>query len=183
MIDEALAQGIHWDWIGGDGLYGHSMELLNGLDDRQLFYVLDVHKDERVSLEPPEIAVPPRTSSRGASPTKPQTARKPIRLDQYCATLGDDAWEEVTVRKTTKGWLHLEVHLATVWTWDGEEPQARRRTLVITKTLSRTPKIKYSFSNGNYYPKKLLLLFYCRYIPFYFNYYFMHCRHINSYYH
>ena len=148
MIDESLAQGIRWDWIGGDGLYGHSAELLKGLDDRHLFYVLEVHKDERVYLEPPQIAVPPRTSTRGAPPIRRQADREPIRLDQYCATLTDDAWEEVRVRKTTKGWLRLEVHLATVWTWDGEEAHACQRTLLITKTLSRTPKIKYSLSNG-----------------------------------
>lgn len=148
MIDECLAQGIQWDWIGGDGLYGHSPELLKGLEERQVFYVLDVHKDERVYLEPPIIAVPPRTSSRGAPPMKRQADQEPIRLDRYCATLGDEAWTEVSVRKTTKGWLRLDVHLVTVWTWDGEEAQARQRTLLITKTISRTPKIKYSLSNG-----------------------------------
>lgn len=149
MIDEHLAQGLRWDWIGGDGLYGHSPALLKGLDERHLFYVLDVHKDERVYLERPQIAVPSRTSTRGATPSRRQADRDPVRLDQYCATLTDDAWDEVRVRKTTKGWLRLDVHLATVWTWDGEEAQARQRTLLITKTISRTPQIKYSLSNGD----------------------------------
>ena len=148
MSDALRAHGLRWDWIGGDGLSGHSGEWLKGVEERQLFYVVDVHKDERVYLEPPVIAVPPRTSRRGACPTKPQADREPIRLDQYCATLGDEAWEEVTVRKTTKGWLRLDGHLATVWIGDGEEAQARRRTRLITKTLSRTPKIKYRVSNG-----------------------------------
>jgi len=35
-----------------------------------------------------------------------------------------------------------------VWVWDGQEDQARGRTLVITKTQDKKPKIKYSFSNG-----------------------------------
>jgi SRSO17 transposase len=148
MIDEHLAQGIRWDWIGGDGLDGHSDELLKGLEERHLFYVLDVHKDERVYLDEPHIAVPPRSHVRGATPTRRQADREPLRLDQYWETLPDDAWEEVTVRKTTKGWLRLDVHLATVWMWDGEEMHARQRTLVITKTVSRQPKIKYSLSNG-----------------------------------
>jgi SRSO17 transposase len=148
VIDENRAQGLRGDWIGGDGLYGHSDEFLKGLDERQLFSVLDVHKDERVYLEQPQIPTRPRTHGRGPTPTKRQADREPVRLDHYCGLLPDDAWEEVKVRKTTKGWLRLEVHLATVWTWDGEDVQARRRTLVITRTVSRKPKIKYSFSNG-----------------------------------
>jgi len=148
MIDENLAQGIQWDWIGGDGLYGHSFEFTKGLDERNLFYVLDVHKDELVYLEEPHIAVPPRTHARGPAPRKLQADQEPIRLDRYCQRVPKDGWEVVTVRKTTKGWLRLTVHLTTVWMWDGEEPQARRRTLLITKTLSRKPKTKYSISNG-----------------------------------
>ena len=148
MLDDQRAQGIQWDWIGGDGLYGHSYELTNGLDARNLFYVLDVHKDELIYLEAPQITVPPRTHARGPTPTKLRADREAIRLDRYCETVPNDAWEIVKVRKTTKGWLRRKVHLATVWVWDGKEAQARRRTLVITQTLSRTPTIKYSVSNG-----------------------------------
>jgi len=32
--------------------------------------------------------------------------------------------------------------------WDGQEEKARRRTLIISKTKDKRPKIKYSFSNG-----------------------------------
>jgi hypothetical protein len=35
-----------------------------------------------------------------------------------------------------------------MWSWDGKEERARERTLVITKTMGKAPKIKYSFSNG-----------------------------------
>jgi SRSO17 transposase len=148
MIDENRAQGIQWDWIGGDGLYGHSYEFTKGLDERELFYVLDVHKDELIYPEEPQIAVPPRTHTRGATPKKLKADRAPMRLDRYCEALTEEAWEIVTIRKSTKGWLRRKVHVATVWVWDGEEAQACCRTLVITKTLSRTPKTKYSVSNG-----------------------------------
>ncbi len=57
-------------------------------------------------------------------------------------------WKSVKVRKTTKGWLKLKVHITKVWVWDGTEEQARQRTLIISKTKDKKPKIKYSFSNG-----------------------------------
>ena len=148
MIDELDNLGAQWDWIGGDGLYGHCYEFTVGLDERDLFYVLDVHKDELIYEEEPQIAVPPRTHAHGPSPTKRQADREPIRLDRNCAKLPEDSWELVKIRKGEKGWLKRKVHVATVWVWDGEEEQARRRTVVISKTLGRKPKTKYSFSNG-----------------------------------
>jgi len=148
MIDEDRAAGIQWDWIGGDGLYGHSYELAKGLDERELFSGLDVHKDALIDTEKPEIAVPARTHARGRTPMKLQADRSPIRLDRYCQSLSNEEWELVKLRKSTKGWVRRKVHVATVWVWDGEEAEARRRTVVITKTVGRTPKTKYRVSNG-----------------------------------
>jgi SRSO17 transposase len=148
MIDELDNLGIQWDWIGGDGLYGHSYELTTGLDERGLFYVLDVHKDELIYEEEPQLAVPPRRHVHGPTPTKLRADRDPIRLDRYCVKLPKESWELVKIRKGEKGWLKRYVHVATVWVWDGEEDHARRRTLVISKTPGRKPKTKYSLSNG-----------------------------------
>ncbi len=148
MIDELDNLGTQWDWIGGDGLYGHCYELTTELDERNLLYVLDVHKDEQISVEEPQIAVPPRTHDKGRTPTKPQADREPIRLDRYCAKLSADEWELVKIRKGEKGWLKRHVHVANVWVWDGKEESARRRTVVISTTPGRKPKTKYRFSNG-----------------------------------
>ncbi len=110
--------------------------------------MLDVHKNELIYDEEPHIAVPPRTHTRGPAPTTLQADREPIRLDQYCAAIPADGWEIVTVRKTTSGWLKRKVNVATVRVWDGEASHARRRTVVISKTLDQKPKTKYSLSNG-----------------------------------
>ena len=69
IIDRALDSGVAFDWIGGDGLYGHNSELRDGLQSRGLFYVLDVHKDEKVFTEQPVLEVPKKTHKRGR-PTK-----------------------------------------------------------------------------------------------------------------
>lgn len=148
IIDECVENGVCFDWIGGDGLYGHSGELTRGLDKRRLFFVLDVHRDEMVYLEEPPIAVPEPGSNRGRKPKNPKTDRIPFRLDTYKDSLLDQHWKKVKIRKTAKGWLKLKVHTCRVWSWDGEEDRARERTLVITKTVGKKPKTKYSFSNG-----------------------------------
>ena len=48
LVKRAIDSGIEFDFIGGDGLYGHNAELTRALDALAQFYVLDVHKDELV---------------------------------------------------------------------------------------------------------------------------------------
>jgi SRSO17 transposase len=149
MIDEDLARGVKFDWIGGDGLYGHNTQLTHGLDERNLFYVLDVHKDELIFLKEPEIKIPESKQGRGRNPEKLKAIGESCRLDKYQERLNDSDWTKELVRKTAKGWKRAYVHIAEVWVWDGREDKARRRTLVITKTADKKPKIKFSLSNGN----------------------------------
>ncbi|MFK7982100.1 MAG: IS701 family transposase [Saprospiraceae bacterium] len=148
MIKSAIELGVDFDWIGGDGLYGHNTELTHALDTENLFYVLDVHKSETIYLEEPSFSVPKKTSKRGATPTKIKANKQGFRIDEYCKKLEEKDWKKVRVRKTTKGWKFVNVHTVNIWHWDGIENMARTRTLVITATLEKKPKIKYSFSNG-----------------------------------
>lgn len=157
MIDQDIAHGVEFDWIGGDGLYGHSSELTRGLDKRGKLYVLDIHKDELIYLEKPGIFIPGKKGGKGKAPEKLKADCEPCRVDHYMAGLNHIDWCKVKVRKTAKGWLKLKVHVVDVWLWDGKEKEASRRTLVITKTKGKRSKIKYSFSNGGagtYLPKE-----------------------------
>lgn len=148
MIKSNLKLGVKFDWIGGDGLYGHNTELTHGLDKEGLFYVLDVHKDELIYLEKPTFSVPQKKGTMGKTPTKVKADMPTFRIDNYHKSLTDEQWDKVKVRKTTKGWKYVYVHTAKIWHWDGVESNARERTLIITRTLETNPKIKYSFSNG-----------------------------------
>lgn len=157
MIDQDLKRGVQFDWIGGDGLYGHNYELTTGLDQRGLFYVMDVHKDALIFLEDPLITIPKSTSNRGRKASKLKAMGNPLRLDQYLSRLSDKDWEEQKVRKTAKGWLKLKIHIKTGWIYKSGQTKAIKRTLVITKTVDKKPKIKYSISNGSadqYTPKE-----------------------------
>lgn len=64
MIKQDIERDLKFDWIGGNGLYGHNTELCKGLDDLGLFYVLDVHKDETVYTEKPLFSIPKRKSKK-----------------------------------------------------------------------------------------------------------------------
>lgn len=149
IIKAKVKLGVEFDWIGGDGLYGHNSDLTNGLDDEGLFYVLDCHKSETVFMSEPSFSIPEKKGKRGRNPTAVKPDIEAVKLETYCQSLALTDWEEVTIRKTAKGWKKVNVHIAQVWHWDGVETKARKRTLVITKTKEQNPKVKYSFSNGS----------------------------------
>ncbi len=145
LVKRAIDSGIEFDFIGGDGLYGHNAELSRALDVLEQFYVLDVHKDELVFLTEPTFSIPERKGNNGRFPTKLQPDIEPIQLQNYIKLLADKDFCAEQIRKTAKGWKRSKVHTVTVWHWDGKEEKACKRTLVITKS----EKIKYSLSNGD----------------------------------
>lgn len=152
LIDKAIANGIIFDWVGGDGLYGHNYELGKGLDDRELLFVLDIHKDQHIYEESPEIFVAKKKEGRGRNPSQKKTLTKVIRVDKYAESLEDKDWKVIKIRKTTKGWLQASMHFKEVWVWDGKEEKARKRSLIIRKTLDKNNEVtntKYSLSNGS----------------------------------
>jgi SRSO17 transposase len=158
MIDQKISDGIEFDWIGGDGLYGHNRALREGMDKRGLFYVLDVHKDEKIFTSCPAFAIPERTGKQGRPPQKPQPDIAPIRLDAYIKQLTKEDWVvENQVRKTHKGWKKLKIHTKTIWVFQGEGQEVSEQTLIITQTMDGTKDTKFSFSNGkltDYSPKE-----------------------------
>jgi SRSO17 transposase len=163
MIKAKVVLGVKFDWIGGDGLYGHNSELTRGLDEENLFYVLDIHKDEKIFQKEPHFSVPEKSKKKGRIPTKTVANIEAIRVDKYCKELKDSDFDKVTIRQTAKGWKYVMVHTVAVWHWDGVEEKAKARTLIITKTLGDNPKIKFSFSNGkvDQYTKQEFAYFQC----------------------
>lgn len=163
MIKRNKAIGLKFDWVGGDGLYGHNSELTRGLDEEGLFFVLDIHKDETIFLDEPTFTVPAKKEARGRKPTRVKPNIEPIRVDEYCKGLQVSDFQQVQVRKTAKGWKSVLVHVANVWHWNGLYDKAQSRTIVITKTMDKKTRVKYSFSNGkmNTYSQKEYAYFQC----------------------
>ena len=148
MLKGDLAAGVRFGWVGGDGLYGHGYEFSDAVDDLGVTFLFDVHRDQSVYLEVPEIVVPEKKPGRGRTPTLPKTNAQPITVNAYTEGLGEQDWKAVTVRKTTKGDLILSMHGRRVWVWDQHERQARCWTLVISRNTADN-RLKYSLSNAD----------------------------------
>lgn len=148
MLKADMAAGVRFGWVGGDGLYGHGYELSYAIDDLGLTFLFDVHCDQSVYVEAPEIAVPEKKSGRGRAPTLPKTDAHPITVKAYKEGLCEGDWQDVAVRDTTKGVLTLSMHVRRVWVWDQQELQARCWTLVISRNMADN-RLKYSLSNAD----------------------------------
>ena len=152
IVESAIKNGIQFDWVGGDGLYGHNYELAVGLDILKLLFVLDVHKNQHIYTSEPTIYLPERKSNKGKAPTQLKAKEESQRVDKYKESLTNEDWEKISIRKTTKGWLKAWIHCTKVWVWDGKEAKARQRTLVIQRVIGKNGKVtdtKYSLSNGD----------------------------------
>jgi SRSO17 transposase len=139
--------GTRFDFVCGDGLYGNSMEFCTELDDNGEFFLVHVHADKLIYLDDPKPVVPPRSSSRGRTPTNLKAQTPAIRVDHFFKQLSPEDFEKVTVRKTSTGDLTINAYRRKVWIWDEKEESAREWTLFIRQEIASPDEIKYCLTN------------------------------------
>ena len=150
MIKEHIENGVHFDFVNGDGLYGNGYSFSKGVESLGKRYVLDVHNDQRIFFKKPTIAIPEHQyGKKGRKPTLPKTNISGISVKEYEATLRKSDYKEVRIRPTTKGWLTAFIHVAKIWVWDEQsgDLEAIEQTLVIRKPVNKKDRMKYSLSN------------------------------------
>jgi SRSO17 transposase len=151
IIHHQKSLGVDFDYVGGDGYYGNSLELTEAIEEMGYVYMLDIHSNLRIYLEKPEVGIPAAKGNRGRKPSKEKPLSDSIRVDKYMSELTDEDWLTVEVRNTSKGKLIGDYHFRRVYLWNEEHKQIFSRLLVIqrTKTKSGDYEYKYSFTNAN----------------------------------
>jgi len=150
MVEADLEAGIEFGWVGGDGLYGHGVELGNAFDNMGLTFLLDVHCNQLVYPIKPTLNRSEPSSKRKEPPRKWCADGDPIRVDRYAKSLAESQWTSTIIRDGTKGPLTLWMHVARIWLWDGKSERLTERVLVISRNQADN-KIKYSLSNADYF--------------------------------
>ena len=146
MVRAARKNGIRYDWIGGDGLYGHDSKFRYALADDGERYVLDVHDDETVYLEEPCPYIPEKKPGRGRTPTRYQVDMESVKVKEIVRDLDASCFKEFCFRDGSKGGKRRKVYVQEVYTWNGEEITPRTERLSVSKNLDGT-EIKYSLCN------------------------------------
>jgi SRSO17 transposase len=146
IVRAVRKQGLQYQWVGGDGLYGHDSKFRYALDDDGEHYILDVHEDETVYLEEPHPYIPKKTAPRGRTPTRYRVDRPGTTVKAVAQTLTDDDFKAFCFRQGTKGGKWRKVAVIDVYTWNGEEATPRQERLIVSTNRDGTD-VKYSLTN------------------------------------
>ena len=145
MIQRMVAEGLPFEAVCCDTLYGRSAWLRRTLNAAGLLYMAEIPTTERVYLDRPAMGVP-EPKSTGRHSTKPRVLCKAdgMKVRQLLARYIDE-FERVHVRSTERGELNDEFFARRVWTqYKQEEPQAE--WLVIRR--ESTGKCTFALSNA-----------------------------------
>jgi len=150
-IIEHQSKQIEFDFVSGDGYYGNDANLASKIDKLGYLYMLDIHSNQSIYLEPTELEVPGRKGTKGPIPKNLKATNPSTTVSDYMNTLADDQWQKLTVRNTTKGKLTGQYHFAKVYVWNKTIDCIEQRLLVIRKTITEENglEIKFSFTNAN----------------------------------
>ncbi len=115
IVKHQLDQGILFDYVGADGLYGNDIFFTRSIEDMGLIYMLDIHSDQKIHLEKPELYPPERKSTRGRTPKKLKASTPAINANDYINTLTSKDWKKLNIRDSAKGKLKGEFHFKDVY--------------------------------------------------------------------
>lgn len=148
IVEHQQAIGTRFDFINGDALYGADQGFSDAIDAKAIPFVMDIRENQQVYLEEPKIIVPQRKGNRGRHPSVPKPEVESLSVTAYANSLEKEDFVLLKVRNTAKGKLKCLFHFRTVYIWDGKNPQASKRLLVIRKSY-KTKKVEINFSLGN----------------------------------
>lgn len=149
LIKAARQNNVRFNWIGADGFYGKNPSFLRDIDHLGETFVVDVHKDQHIYLSDPKPSIVPAKSKRGRKPCRLQAQTESIRVDKWVAACPEDKWQRIQLRKTTKGYLLVDVFHSHIWVWDGKEKVAQKWRLIVRREVDSPHKLKYSLSNAS----------------------------------
>jgi len=150
-IVEHQSKQISFDFVSADGYYGNDANFASKIDKLGYLYMLDIHSNQTIYMEPTELDVPQRKAAKGLIPKKLKATNSSTTVTDYMNTLTNDQWQKLTVRNTTKGKLTGQYHFAKVYVWNKTIDSIEQRLLVIRKTITKKNglEIKFSFTNAN----------------------------------
>ena len=148
MIQRVHAQGLPFEAVACDDLYGRSTWFRDQLAGAGLVYMADVPRNTQVYLEKPLLGIPERKlGSRGPEPTCIQVLNgvKPCPV-QRVARRDDTTWTRIRVRAIERGELNDPFAVRRVWTLREGQTEPIEEWLMIRQEAKN--RYNYSLSNA-----------------------------------
>jgi SRSO17 transposase len=149
MMRKHKQLATRFQWVGGDGLYGHDSKFRRAVALQGLLYMLDIHSTDGVYVEKPSIDVPARTAAKGKAPVNLKADQSAIKVKDIAASLSKEQWKQYPLRNGSKGPLVVDIWVQEVFTWDGKGVQAEKELLVIRRTKNEAGAYEYKYSLSN----------------------------------
>jgi SRSO17 transposase len=141
MVQEAMKEGVPFQWVGGDCVYGDSPTFAGGVRALGKRYVLDVSSEARVWLAKPQMR-----NVRGSGRSIPIT--KAISVKEVAATLSSSDFKRITVSEGSQGPILYEYAELTVWVSEEGLPCETAERLLVRRSLGQDPEVKFHRSNA-----------------------------------
>lgn len=133
MVEHALGLGVRFSWIGVDAAYGQDGTFLRNLDDSELRFLADIHRDQQIFL---------------VNPTEHGDAT-PLRADLWAEQQPAERWRRIKVRESTKGTIEVELLHQRVWLYrEGDEQAYCWHLLVRREPWSKNARTKFTLCNA-----------------------------------
>lgn len=148
MIKE-LPDGVTYDWVGGDSIYGNSKELRRGLDQKGITYLMDISANLNVYLSDPCPYIPEIPLLKGRRHTNYISDLQSVNIKELIKEIRDDDWKEVQVRKGTKGFISRKVFTKQVYIWPSKRAKNsyREKVKLVISTHLDGSELKVSLTN------------------------------------
>jgi SRSO17 transposase len=143
MLQRAQAEGIPFDAVACDGLYGRSFWLRQQMDEAGIEFYADVPANTQVYLREPKIGIPHNQRGRKATQARvlsPQASRIDD-LPRHPSLL----WQTLTIRPSERGWLTADFARIAVWTVQDDMTVTKQWLLMRKQGKKHT----YTFSNAS----------------------------------
>jgi len=124
IIAQARSKGVKFDYVNFDALYGNATFLLDYLVNAHINFIGDIRSDHLIYFN--------------------HDKNEKCRVDKYIANLLEDDFEQITIRKSTKGSLKAKFHYTKVQVRTNKNKLLDLILLVRKDTQGKT---KYSLTN------------------------------------
>jgi SRSO17 transposase len=140
MIQRAVVNGVPFEAVGMDTLYGRSQKLRADLDQAGIEYYADIPADTSVYLCQPRLVYP--KTKRGTRAKRPLVQGRAYEVRSFLES-SHLRWQRITVRPSEQGYLTAEFVRLPVWTI---YPQTVRREWLLIRW--EESQVSYTLSNA-----------------------------------
>ena len=149
MVEQAVIDGLPFEWVTGDSVYGQSPKFVQTVRTMKKWYVVEVGIEAHAWSSAPEMLPVGYTARTGGRPLKKaKPATKPQSIAELISQVPAKAWKTITIAEGSQGPRLYEYAELVVWFSEEGLPAEQPERLLFKRSLGQDPELKYQRSNA-----------------------------------